>query len=152
MKELSAQASAAGRRIGVVVSRWNELVTKELLAGAVDELKALGDPEVIVIKVPGAWEIPLAAQVLIEKHDCHAVAALGCILRGATGHAEQMAGEVGSALMGLQLRTGVPVSWGILTPENQEQAFDRVGLKAGHKGREAARAAVEMAALVEAGL
>jgi 6,7-dimethyl-8-ribityllumazine synthase len=148
MKEIMGRADASGRRIGLVVSRWNELVTGELLRGALDELKALGDPEAVVVHVPGAWEIPLAAQLLIEREDCHAVAALGCILRGQTGHAEQLAGEVGGALMGLQLRTGRPVSWGILTPETQEQAFDRIGLKAGHKGREAARAAVEMSSLV----
>lgn len=126
-----------------MVSRWNELVTKELLAGALDELNGL-NAEVTVVHVPGTWEIPVAVRALLaSKPD--GVVALGCILQGQTPHAQLLGGDVGGALMGLQTETGVPIAWGILTPDNQDQALDRAGLKFGNKGREAARAAVEMA-------
>jgi len=139
---------AAGKRIGVVVGRWNELVTKELLEGALETLRSHGDPEVILVRVPGAWEIPPAVRGLIVHRHVHAVVALGCILQGATPHAAQLAGDVGGALMRLQTETGVPISWGVLTPETQEQALERAGMKLGNKGREAAAAAVEMASLL----
>lgn len=139
---------AAGKRVGVVVGRWNELVTKALLEGALETLRAHGDPEVILVRVPGAWEIPPAVRGLIVHQRVDAVVALGCILQGATPHAAQLASEVGGALMRLQTETGVPVTWGVLTPENQEQALERSGMKLGNKGREAAAAAVEMAALL----
>lgn len=141
---------AAGKTFGVVVSRWNELVTKELLEGALDTLRSHGDPEVVLVRVPGTWEIPVAARALIEKRKVDAVVALGCILQGATPHAQLLASDVGSALMGLQTQTGVPVSWGVLTPETQDQALDRAGLKMGNKGREAALAAIEMSSIVSA--
>lgn len=138
---------ASGKTIGVVVSRWNELVTKELLEGALDTLRDHGDPEVMVVRVPGSWEIPLAAKRLIESHGADGVVALGCILQGETAHAKLLAGDVASALMGLQMASGKPVSWGVLTPDTAEQALDRAGLKHGNKGREAALAVVEMIAL-----
>lgn len=148
MEERQGQKSAQGRTLGVVVSRWNELITKELLEGALDELRSMGDPKVIVAKVPGAWEVPVAAKSLLDR-GCEGVACLGCIIQGETSHAGQLAGDVSSALMSLQMSTGKPVAWGILTPENQEQALDRSGLKVGHKGREAASALVEMVSLLD---
>lgn len=147
MKELRARMDASGKKIGVVVSRWNELVTKELLEGALDTLRDHGDPEVVVVRVPGSWEIPLAAKRLIEGHGVDGVVALGCILQGETAHAKLLAGDVAGALMGLQMSSGKPVSWGVLTPDTAEQALDRAGLKHGNKGREAALAAIEMIAL-----
>lgn len=138
---------ASGLRFGVVVSRWNELITKELLEGALEVLRTHGDPEVIVVKVPGTWEIPVVAKCLIEKRQVSAIVALGCILQGQTIHAQMLATDVASALMGLQVDKGVPIAWGILTPENQEQALERSGLKMGNKGREAALAAIEAASL-----
>lgn len=150
MKTVEARIDAAGKTFGVVVSRWNELVTKELLEGALDTLRSHGDPEVVLVRVPGTWEIPVAARALIEKRKVDAVVALGCILQGATPHAQLLASDVGSALMGLQTQTGVPVSWGVLTPETQDQALDRAGLKMGNKGREAALAAIEMSSIVSA--
>ena len=148
MTKVEGRIDAAGKTIGIVVSRWNELVTKALLEGALDTLRAAGDPEVVIVHVPGTWEAPLAAQALIKNRKVDAVVALGCILQGATSHAAMLAGDVSSALMRLQTETGVPIAWGILTPENQEQALERSGMKMGNKGREAATAAVEMASLL----
>lgn len=143
---------ARGKRFAVVVSRWNELITKELLEGALEVLRRHGNPSVEVASVPGAWEIPLAAKAFLDRPATkrpHAVLALGCILQGETPHAKQLGAEVGSALMGLQMATGVPIAWGVLTPDTQEQALERAGLKQGNKGREAALAAIEMASLSE---
>ena len=144
---IRGKTSAEGQTVGVVVSRWNELVTKELLEGALDEIAAAG-AEALILHVPGTWEIPPAAKALIAKRNPVAVVALGCILQGQTIHAKLLAGDVGSALMRLQIETGVPVSWGILTPDTQEQALDRAGLKHGNKGREAALAALETASVI----
>lgn len=141
---------ASGKRIAIVVSRWNELVTKELLAGALDELKRMGDPEVEVIHVPGTWEMPPVVRALVTRENKPAaVIALGCILQGQTPHAKLLGGDVGGALMNLQTTSGVPVAWGVLTPDTQDQALDRAGLKYGNKGREAAQAAVELASVLE---
>jgi 6,7-dimethyl-8-ribityllumazine synthase len=141
---------ASGKRFAIVVSRWNELVTKELLAGALDELRRYGDPEVDVIHVPGTWEIPPVVRKLVsgdKRPD--GVLALGCILQGQTPHAKLLGSDVGAALMALQTEFGVPVAWGVLTPDTQDQALDRSGLKYGNKGREAALAAIELASVLE---
>jgi 6,7-dimethyl-8-ribityllumazine synthase len=141
---------AKGKRFAIVVSRWNELVTKELLAGALDELKRLGDPEIEVIHVPGTWEIPPVVRALVARNEKpDAVIALGCILQGQTPHAGILGGDVGSALMSIQATYCLPVAWGVLTPDTQDQALDRAGLKFGNKGREAAQAAVELASVLE---
>lgn len=150
MQAIEAPMDASGMRFGIVVGRWNEFVTKQLLEGALETLKAHGNPEVLVAHVPGAWEIPLAVKSMIENRQVHAVVTLGCILQGATPHAAFLAGDVGSALMGLQMSSGVPISWGILTPDTAEQALERAGLKMGNKGREAAAAAVASATLLRA--
>lgn len=138
-------------RFAVVVSRWNELITKELLAGALDEFERHGTNSVEVVHVPGTWEIPVAVQALLNRKDNSrpvGIVALGCILQGATSHAALLAGDVSSALMRIQTDSGIPVTWGVLTPQNQEQALERSGLKLGNKGREAALAAIEMADVV----
>jgi len=140
--------SAEGRKFVIVVSRWNELVTKELLDGALSELERYGADDVDVVHVPGTWEVPVAA-AKAAKGKPSAIIALGCILQGQTPHAKLLGGDVGSALMGLQVATGIPIAWGILTPETQDQALDRAGLKHGNKGREAALAAIEMASALE---
>ena len=134
----------SSKKFGVVVCRWNEYVNQMLLEGALDELKKHGDPEVLVVKVPGTWEVPLAVKGLVASDKVDAVIALGTILQGATSHAEMLASDVSSALMKLQMEQNAPISWGILTPENQEQAIERAGMKMGNKGREAALAAIEM--------
>jgi 6,7-dimethyl-8-ribityllumazine synthase len=142
---------ASGKRFAIVVSRWNELVTKELLAGALDELRRFGDPEVEVVYVPGTWEIPPVVRKLVSRKEGRpdGILALGCILQGQTPHAKLLGADVGSALMALQTESGVPVAWGVLTPDTQDQALDRSGLKYGNKGREAAQAAIELASVLE---
>lgn len=141
---------ASGKRFSIVVSRWNELVTKELLAGALDELRRFGDPEIEVVHVPGTWEMPPVVRGLLKRAEPpHAVIALGCILQGQTPHAKLLGSDVGGALMSLQTEFGVPVAWGVLTPDSQDQAIDRAGMKFGNKGREAAQAAVELASVLE---
>lgn len=138
----------AGKKFGIVVCRWNEYVNQMLLEGAMDELKKHGDPEVLVVKVPGTWEIPLTVKAFIESDKVDAVIALGTILHGATAHADMLAEDVSSALMQIQMDTKTPVAWGILTPENQDQAIERAGMKMGNKGREAALAAIEMVGIL----
>ncbi|MCC6403518.1 MAG: 6,7-dimethyl-8-ribityllumazine synthase [Fimbriimonadaceae bacterium] len=149
MGEIVGTPDGAGKHVGIVVARWNELVTKELLEGCLDELRRCGGPEVTVVRVPGSWEIPLAATALVERGEVDGVVALGCILQGETAHAGQLAGDVAGALMALQNASGVPVAWGVLTPETAAQALDRAGLKHGNKGREAAAALLETASALE---
>ncbi len=147
LKKIQGRTEGTGRRVAIVVSRWNELVTKALLEGAVETLEAAGVSDPTVIHVAGAWEIPIAVKHALSTHD--GAVALGCILQGATNHAALLAGDVSGALMGLQMEMGKPVSWGILTPENQEQALERTGLKLGHKGREAASSLIETLSVIE---
>lgn len=152
MEPTRGQMNGTGKRFAVVVSRWNELVTKELLEGAVETLQQHGEPTVEVFNVPGTWEIPIAAKALVERSENRpdGIVALGCILQGQTTHAKLLGGDVSSALMRLQVDSGIPIAWGILTPDTAEQALDRAGMKHGNKGREAALAAIEMANLVAA--
>ena len=141
---------ATGRRFAIVVSRWNELVTKALLEGALAELQRYGEPDVQVIHVPGTWEMaPVVRTLVTSEKRPDAVIALGCILQGQTGHAQMLGSDVSSALMGLQVEFGVPIAWGVLTPDTLEQALDRAGAKHGNKGREAAQAAIEMVSVLE---
>ena len=151
MKEIRGQLNGAAFRVAVVVSRWNELVTKELLAGALDELGRMGVVAIDVVSVPGTWEIPVAVRGILNRisDQVDAIVALGCIMQGETAHAALLGGDVSGALMGLQTSSGIPIAWGILTPVTLDQALDRAGVKQGNKGREAAQAAVEMASLLQ---
>ncbi len=152
MNQIHGRMDATGKRFAIVVSRWNELVTKELLSGALAELNRFGAAEIEVIHVPGTWEIPVVAAGLCNRPadtKPNAVIALGCIMQGHTTHAQLLGADVGNALMTLQRKFSMPISWGILTPETQEQALERSGLKLGNKGREAAGAAIEMASVLE---
>ncbi|MBN9500772.1 MAG: 6,7-dimethyl-8-ribityllumazine synthase [Armatimonadetes bacterium 55-13] len=151
MKVVQGKISGEGKRFAIVVSRWNELVTKELLDGALSELEKCGVTELEVFHVPGTWEIPPVVSALSrrEKGRPDAIIALGCILQGQTPHAALLAGDVAGALMNVQATAGIPVAWGILTPDTQDQALDRAGLKFGNKGREAALAALETASVLE---
>ena len=152
MSEIHGSIDAKGKRFAIVVSRWNELVTKELLDGALSELKRLGDPEVEVVHVPGTWEMPPVVSKLLNRppdRRPHGIIALGCILQGQTPHAKLLGSDVGGALMSLQTQYQTAVSWGVLTPDTQDQALDRAGMKYGNKGREAAQAAVETASILE---
>jgi len=149
MPVLQGTMNAHGKHFAIIVSRWNEFVTRELLNGAVETLQQHGAGEPLVVWVPGTWEIPpVAARVLHEGID--GVIALGCILQGATSHAQLLAADVSRALMDLQVASGRPVAWGILTPESGEQAVERAGMKLGNKGREAALAAIELTSVLDA--
>jgi 6,7-dimethyl-8-ribityllumazine synthase len=138
--------SAAGMRFGIVVARWNAVITDRLLQGALDGLLRSGAAraEIQIVRVPGAWEIPSAARTLAESKSVDAVITLGCLLRGETAHYEAIYTEVARGIGQSQQETGVPHSFGVLTCETLEQALDRAGVKAGNKGFEAATAAIEM--------
>src|SRR5258708_27703343 len=148
-KEIRAAANAAGLRFALVVSRFNSFSTDRLLAGAVDALEASGaDAEnIVVVRVPGSFEIPLTAKKLAAGGRVDAVIAIGCILRGETAHFDYVASEVARGVQLAQLDTGVPIIFCVLTCDTLEQAIDRAGLKGGNKGQEAGMTAVEMANL-----
>jgi len=142
---------AQGKRFGIVVSRFNDFITEKLLGGALDALVrsgAAGD-DIDVVKVPGAFEIPLAAQKLVKKGRYHAVICLGAVIRGSTPHFEYVSAEVSKGVAQVGLDAGVPVIFGVITTDTIEQAVERAGTKAGNKGWSAAIAAVEMANLLE---
>jgi len=148
-KQIRAAANAAGFRFALVVSRFNSFITDRLLAGAVDALEAAGaDAEnIVVVHVPGSFEIPLTAKKLAEGGRTDAVIAIGCILRGETAHFDYVASEVARGVQLAQLDTGIPVIFCVLTCDTLEQAIDRAGLKSGNKGYDAGLAAIEMANL-----
>jgi 6,7-dimethyl-8-ribityllumazine synthase len=148
-KQVRAAATAAGLRFAIVVSRFNSFITERLLAGALDALQAAGAgiADVIVVRVPGSFEIPLVAKKIAEAGQTDAVIAIGCVLRGETAHFDYVASEVARGVQLAQLDTGVPVIFCVLTCDTLEQAIDRAGLKSGNKGQEAGQAAVEMANL-----
>jgi 6,7-dimethyl-8-ribityllumazine synthase len=134
-----------GLRVAVAVSRFNELVTERLLAGARDGLLRHGVDEesLAVVWVPGAFELPLVCKRLAASGEFDAVIALGAVIRGATDHYEHVAGQCAAGLQAAQLETGVPVVFGVLTCDTLEQALERAGAKAGNKGFEAALCAIE---------
>ncbi|HEX2038516.1 MAG TPA: 6,7-dimethyl-8-ribityllumazine synthase [Acidimicrobiales bacterium] len=133
-----------GVRVAIVCGRFNDFVTERLLEGAVTALEKHGAPEPVVAWVPGAFEIPLAAQHFARRDDVDAVIALGAVIRGDTPHFDYVAGECAAGLMRVQLDTGVPCVFGVLTTENVEQAEERID-----KGVESAEVAIEMATLVK---
>ncbi len=142
---------AGGKKFGVVVSRFNAFVTERLLGGALDALKRTGarDADITVVRVPGSFEVPVAARQL-ARSGMDAIICLACIIRGETTHYEHLAQEVTRGIGQSAQETGVPHAYGVLTCENLEQAIDRAGLKMGNKGFEAALSAVEMASLGKA--
>lgn len=133
----------------LVVARFNHFISDRLLEGALDALRrhGIGDERVVVVRTPGAYELPLAAQRLAKSGKFAAVIALGAVIRGATPHFEAVAGEVAKGCAQVMLATGVPVAFGVLTTDTIEQAIERAGTKAGNKGWDAALAAIEMASL-----
>ena len=148
-KEIRAAANAAGLRFAVVVSRFNSFITDRLLAGSLDALEAAGaDAEnIVVVHVPGSFEIPLTAKKLADGGRIDAVIAIGCILRGETAHYDYVCSETSRGLQLAQMDTGLPIIFCVLTCDTLEQAIDRAGLKGGNKGFEAGLAAIEMAQL-----
>ncbi len=153
MIEIEAAPVGTGRRIGIAVSRFNEAVTRELLEGARQCLLSRGvaEDDIVVLWVPGAWELPAALGRLAATRQLDALIALGAVIRGDTPHFEYVAGGVTTGLAELGVRTGLPVIFGVLTTNDLEQAFERCGVKPGgtNKGWEAAEAALEMANLFE---
>ncbi len=149
--ELKGNLSAKGLRLAIVVSRFNSFVTERLLAGALDALSRAGADEkkVEVVRVPGSFEIPVAAKQLAQTGRYHALICLGCILRGDTQHFDFISAEVTRGVQLAAVETGVPMAFGVLTCDTLEQAIDRAGAKSGNKGAEAALAAVEMATLLQ---
>jgi len=148
-RELHGQLDAAGLKVGIVVSRFNEFITSKLLSGAVDALKRHGAAEenVTCVYVPGAFEIPPVARRLAESGQFDAVICLGCVIRGQTPHFEYIAAEAAKGVAQVGLMTGVPTAFGVLTTDTLEQAVERAGSKAGNKGVDAAMTAIEMANL-----
>ena len=140
---------ATGLRFAIVVGRFNAFITERLLAGAQDALHRLGADakSITVVRVPGSFEIPVAARTLAETGKYDAIVCLGCLIRGETDHYEVIANEVTRGIGQSAQETGVPHAFGVLTCDTLEQAIDRAGLKAGNKGSDAALAAVEMARL-----
>ena len=147
--ESEGKLNASGLRFGIVVSRFNAFITERLLAGALDVLRRMGAENKLIriVRVPGAFEIPLAARQLAQSGSVDAVICLGCLLRGDTAHYDVIVNEVTRGIGQSAQDTGVPHGFGVLTCETLDQAIDRAGLKAGNKGFEAAMAAVEMAQL-----
>ena len=151
MNEISGSLNGRGRRFAIVLSRFNSLVTEQLLEGAVDCLLRHGaeEADLTVIRVPGAWELPQVAGKLAGNASHDAVIALGCVIRGATPHFEYVAGEAARGLGQVARSASVPVVFGVLTTDTVEQALERAGTKAGNKGWDAALGALELASLYE---
>ena len=148
-QEIRGTGDVSGMRFGIVVSRFNSFITDRLLAGALDAMQRGGAvaAQTDVARVPGSFEIPLAAKKMALSGGYQAVIAIGCILRGETSHFDYIAAEVARGIQLAQLDTGVPIIFCVLTCDTLEQAIDRAGLKGGNKGDEAGMAALEMARL-----
>lgn len=149
---IEANLSAEGKRFAIVVSRFNDFITDKLVGGAVDALtrSGAGDKDIDIVKVPGAFEIPLVAQKIAAGKRHHAVICLGAVIRGATPHFDYVSAEVSKGIGAAGLETGIPIIFGVVTTDTLEQAIERAGSKAGNKGWDSALAAVEMANLMGA--
>ena len=148
---IEAGLVAKGKRFGIIASRFNDFITDRLVGGAVDALTRSGakDTDIDVVKVPGAFEIPLLAQKMARSKKYHAVICLGAVIRGATPHFDYVCAEASKGIAQASLESELPIIFGILTTETIEQAIERAGTKAGNKGWSAAVAAIEMANLME---
>ena len=137
---------AAGKKFGIIVSRFNSFVSERLLEGALDTLLRSGaeDGAIDVIRVPGAFEIPIMAQKMAKSGGYDAIICLGAVIRGATSHYDLVANEAAKGVAQVGMETGVPTIFGVLTTDTIEQAIERAGSKAGNKGSESALAAIEM--------
>ncbi|MEZ4422704.1 MAG: 6,7-dimethyl-8-ribityllumazine synthase [Gemmatimonadota bacterium] len=144
--EFEGRLDGTGRRVAVVVSRFNSLITDALLSGALDALRRHGtaDDAVDVVRVPGAWELPGAVARVLERGGYDAVVTLGCVIRGATPHFDYVAGEAARGIGEMARTAPVPITFGVLTTDTLEQALERAGSKAGNKGWDAAVSALEM--------
>lgn len=145
-REIIGKLNADGLRCAIVVSRWNDLVVNRLLSGATDTLERLGgSPDLwAIVRVPGSFEIPLAAKKLAISGKWDAIICLGALIRGETPHFDYIAAEVTKGIAAVSIESNIPITYGVLTADTVEQALNRAGLKAGNKGVEAAMAAVEL--------
>ena len=150
-KTLEAHLNAEGKKFALVVSRFNDFITDKLLSGALDALVRSGakDNDIEIVKVPGAFEIPLVAKKVAIQKKVSAIICLGAVIRGATPHFDYDSAEVSKGIAQVSLESGVPIIFGVVTTDTIEQAIERAGTKAGNKGWSAAMAAVEMANLLE---
>jgi 6,7-dimethyl-8-ribityllumazine synthase len=150
-KTLEGKLIAKGLKFGIVLSRFNNFISERLLEGALDALRRSGAEEgdCVVARVPGAFEIPLAAKKMAKGKRYDAVICLGCVIRGATPHFEYIATEVTKGIASLSLESEIPISFGILITDSIEQAIERAGTKVGNKGFDAAMSAIEMANLLK---
>ncbi|CUI16842.1 riboflavin synthase, beta subunit [Candidatus Protochlamydia naegleriophila] len=146
MKEYKGKLTNSNVRIGIVVARFNDMITHSLLQGALDTLERHGisSQSISVAWVPGAFEIPLIAKKMAHSGQFDAIICLGAVIRGATPHFDYVAGQAASGVANLSLETNLPVIFGVLTTDTIEQAIERAGTKAGNKGSDAALAALEM--------
>jgi 6,7-dimethyl-8-ribityllumazine synthase len=147
MNVIEANFDAKGKKIAIVVSRFNSFVVDRLLEGAVDALKRHGnvaDDDITIVYVPGAYELPVAAKRLAQKGCFDAIVAIGAVIRGGTPHFDFVAGEANKGLAQVAMEFTLPVAFGVITTDTIEQAIDRAGLKVGNKGAEAALSALEM--------
>lgn len=149
-KTYEGQLSGEGRKFGVVISRFNDFIGGRLLDGALDALARHGtkDKDIDIVKVPGAFEIPLVAKKLAEKDRYDAIICLGAVIRGSTPHFDYICSEAAKGIGMVSLNLGIPVIFGIITSDTLEQAIERAGSKAGNKGWDAAVAAMEMANVI----
>ena len=151
MKTFEGKLVSKEIKIGIVAARFNEFITSKLLDGAMDGLLRHDVPkdDIDVAWVPGAFEIPLIASKMAKSGKYDAVICLGAVIRGSTSHYDYVCNEVSKGIAAVSLESGVPIMFGVLTTENIEQAIERAGTKAGNKGSEAAKAAIEMANLIK---
>ena len=151
MKTYEGQLVAGNENFCIIISRFNDFIGSKLLDGAIDELRRHGVSEdnIEIVRVPGAFEIPLAALKFAKTGRYNAIITLGAIIRGATSHYDYVGAELSKGIANVSLQTEIPVIFGVLTTENIEQAIERAGTKAGNKGSEAAKTAIEMANLMK---
>ncbi|MFC6440527.1 6,7-dimethyl-8-ribityllumazine synthase [Bowmanella sp. JS7-9] len=153
MKVIEGNIRATGKKFALVVSRFNSFVVESLLDGALDTLERHGEvneQDITVVRVPGAYELPLAAKKLAQSGQFDAIIALGAVIRGGTPHFDFVAGECNKGLAQVSLEYAIPVSFGVITTDSIEQAIERSGTKAGNKGSEAALGALEMVNVMDA--
>lgn len=152
MNIIEGSFNAAGKKFAIVVSRFNHFIVDSLLEGAIDALKRHGnvsDDDITVVRVPGAYELPVAAKRIAKKGDFDAIIAIGAVIRGGTPHFDFVAGECNKGLAQVAMEFDVPVAFGVITTDSIEQAIERAGTKAGNKGGEAALSALEMVNVLE---
>lgn len=149
-KMIEGELLARDLRFAIVAARFNDFVVEPLIRGALDALRRHGvlDKQIDIVRVPGAFDIPIVARKLALAHRHEALIALGCVIRGQTPHFDYVAGECAGGIARVALESGVPIAFGVLTTDNAEQAVDRAGGKAGNKGADAALVALEMANLL----